>query len=631
MKHTAYGNKIVPAAVALATLLATFCLLQTASAQPSSPAGGLFLPAILAGGNTSPVLPTPSPGAVESAFPSGLAVAAPFNVQRAQPAAGAAVAASPFVPAYRAMAERIRSALLSTTGVPITNAVRSLVQGAGGGRANCYGPQLNYTNHPGGGSGQLPGGDLGIWLEYEPQQRSDPNSPTYTQTLGLGTTDAYTLTYGSPGHACSAAQLNSLMRGIEAQSEAALTLAAALVAQAAISGSSVLTDGTPLDLTTAMNGSSAFVFSQAVLSRTAETIYYAVAFQTNEQQLNGSGSTAHTYAVTVTLAHQPDSSTPTERYRGLLTYQILDSDYRGGLHCASSGPPPVSAVPSGSLAYNRSAATDLKVQVRQATFCVQDAAGALNPDGLALAGWSDNYNVFTANFDPTAAFTDTTTVSDTLTTDLAGSYAFAWQAGNGDGYSRVFNVAVNDMSPMSGEAYFGFGRRIQESSGHSYPLTDTTGTSSTLLPDDAVIAVEGMFCNWAGPGIPGSSRFQPYAQRQFVRLNDSTGFFEVPAGGSDIRYAPTDTCLYSVGGSYDNTVDFWYDRTLNGVRDETYTDPLADSDNPFGDRGVASLTAGTSDVDGIFDLMDTTQATTDYGSVVNTIRNGRGYELPVAP
>jgi len=630
MKRKVRSSKIVPAAAAFATLFAVLLMLQTASAQPLPPGSGLFLPAVLVGG-TPPIVPTPSPEAAERVFPSGLAVAAPFHVQPAQLARPAAVASTPFVPAYRVMAERIRSVLLSTTSVPLTNAVRSLVQGAGGGRAHCYGPQLNYTNHPGGGSGQLPGGDLGIWLEYEPQQWAEPNSPTYTQTLGLGTADAYTLTYGTPGHACSVAQLNSLMRGIEAQSEAALTLAAALVAQAAISGTPVPTDGTPVDLTAAMNSSSAFVFSQAAFSRTTEAIYYVVSLETNEQQLNGLGSAAHTYAVTVTLAHAPDSSAPTERYRGLLTYQILDSDYRGGLQCPSSGPPPLAAAPSGSLAYNRSAANDLKVQVRQATFCAQDAATAFDADGLALTGWSDNYNAFTANFDPTATFTDTTTVSDTLTTDLAGTYAFAWQAGNGDGYSRVFNVGVNDMSPMSGEAYFGFGQRIQASSGHSYAITDTAGLPSTLRPDDAVVAVEGLFCNWAGPSMGGSSRFQPYAQRQFVRLNTSTGFFEVPSGGSDIRYAPTDNCLYSVGGSYDNTVDFWYDRTLNAVRDEVYTDPLADSDNPFGDRGVASLAGGSSDADGLFDLMDSVQATTDYGSIVNRIINGRNYNLPVAP
>ncbi len=612
---------LLAATVALATLMA----MQTAFAQPPI-GGGVFLP-LVGGGGSATAVPT---GSAERFFPGGLAVAAPFNVVR-PPQAVAGAGATSFVPAYRAMAERIRAALLSTASVPITNAVRSLVQGVGGGRANCYGPQLDYTNHPGGGSGQLPGGDLGLWLEYEPQLWSDPNtSPSYTQTLGLGTADAYTLTYGSPGHACSVAQLNGLMRGIEAQSESALTLAAALVAQAAISGTAVLTDGTPVDLTAAMNSRSGFVFSQATLSRTEEAIYYVLVLSTDEQALTGGGSAAHTYGVTVTLAHEPESSAPTERYRGLLTYQILDSDYRGGLQCPSSGPPPRSAAPSGSLAYHRSSATDLKVQVRQATFCVSDAAAAFTPEGLALVGWSDNYNAFTANFDPSAAFTGTATVSGTLTTDLAGTYAFAWQAGTGDGYSRVFNVGVNDMSPMSGESYFGFGRPIQQSSGHSYVLTDTAGVLSTLRPDDAVLAAEGMFCNWAGPGTGGAVRFQPYAQRQFVQLNESSGFFEVPSGGSDIRYAPTDSCLYSATG-YNNAVDFWYDRTLNRVRDEVYTDPLAESDNPFGDRGVASIAGAANDADGAFDLMDSVQATTDYGSIVNLLIHGRGYDLPEAP
>ena len=67
------------------------------------------------------------------------------------------------------------------------------------------------------------------------------------------------------------------------------------------------------------------------------------------------------------------------------------------------------------------------------------------------------------------------------------------------------------------------------------------------------------------------------------------------------------------------------------MRDEVYTDPLAESDNPFGDRGVASVAGAANDADGAFDLMDSVQATTDYGSVVNLLIHGRGYDLPEAP
>jgi hypothetical protein len=94
--------------------------------------GGVFLP-LVGSGECSPcfshpVSPTPSPGSAEQIFPSGLAVAAPFNVLRPQPAVAGA-APNAFLPAYRAIADRIRTALLASTAVPITSAVRSLVQG----------------------------------------------------------------------------------------------------------------------------------------------------------------------------------------------------------------------------------------------------------------------------------------------------------------------------------------------------------------------------------------------------------------------------------------------------------------------------------------------------------------------
>jgi hypothetical protein len=126
-----------------------------------------------------------------------------------------------------------------------------------------------------------------------------------------------------------------------------------------------------------------------------------------------------------------------------------------------------------------------------------------------------------------------------------------------------------------------------------------------------------------------ASREQPYAQRQFLSLNETTGFFEVPTGGSDIRYAPTNDCFYTDTG-YNNSSDFWYDRNLNEIRDELYTDPIAD-DNPFGDRGVASNNGISGDSNGAFDLMDRVQGGIDYGSIVNIIISGRNFRLPNAP
>lgn len=630
------------ALLVVTVLLVMLLTSRTAAAQPLAP-GPVYLP-VVAGGVTGP-----GPGElvpVEEMFPVGMAVASPFNLIAAgspQSTRTTPQSAGP-VPAYTVVSERIHSVLLSTGTVPITDAVRGMMAGGAGGRANCYGPTLDFSNYPGdmtGATGQLPGGDLGIWLEYEPQQWGDPHMPdVYTETVGIGTADAYTVTYGAPGHACSVAQLNALMRSIETQSESALTLAAALVVQAVSSGVAIPADGTDVDLTAAMNADYDFGFLSAVISRTTDAVYYSITLTATEAQLNSSAAALtvrldpeeHVYTATINLRHEPDSSAPLTVYAGLLTYQVIDNDYRGGLQCSAPTPAPMSAALSGSLKYGRSGADDLKLQSRSAAFCMDSAGLAFSGAGLAQDNWSDNYAVFTANFDPTAAFAATAIMSDALTTDLAGTYAFAWQAGHGDAYSRVFNAGVNDHSPIDGETYFGFGRRIQSAAGHSYIVTDTLGAVATLTPGDLVVAVEGMFCKWAGPDTGADAdRFRPFAQRQFVRLDESTGFFIVPAGGSDIRYAPTNDCLYEDADSeYDNSVDFWYDRNLNFVRDEVYADPLA-NDNPFGDRGVAALAGVSDDTEGLFDLMDVVQGGLDYGTIVNMIIYGRGYDLPVAP
>lgn len=69
------------------------------------------------------------------------------------------------------------------------------------GNATCYGPAVNYSNHPdgGGGSAQLPTGDLGLWEA--------------TQS----------------GEACAAAQMNTLMSKVSVYIDTALMVQASMV------------------------------------------------------------------------------------------------------------------------------------------------------------------------------------------------------------------------------------------------------------------------------------------------------------------------------------------------------------------------------------------------------------------
>ena len=123
---------------------------------------------------------------------------------------------------------------------------------------------------------------------------------------------------------------------------------------------------------------------------------------------------------------------------------------------------------------------------------------------------------------------------------------------------------------------------------------------------DGVIIAEGLYCNWAAPGSTGS--LQPYAQRQFVSFNSSTGHFDMPAGGSDVRYAPVNNCQYDGEGA------FWYDRNLNLTADETADDLIVmpGSTNPF-------------------DLMAALDSDGDGTATILEAIDGRGYNAPVAP
>jgi hypothetical protein len=227
---------------------------------------------------------------------------------------------------------------------------------------------------------------------------------------------------------------------------------------------------------------------------------------------------------------------------------------------------------NGTLAFARLGADELRIQQRAGAFCGHNVdartGGIVDPTG----DWGDNYSSFTANFD-----------SETM----AGDYAYAWQAGVHDRASRVLDVGINNFSPLDGEAYFGYGDRVQDKT-------------------DGVFVAQGMYCNWAAPGSAGG--MQPYAQRQFVTFNSTTGHFETPTGGADLRYAPTNNCQYDGGGA------FWYDRNLNGVDDET----------------PADLTVTPGSVNPL-DLMEAVDSDGDGTATIAEKIATRGYDAPVAP
>lgn len=423
-----------------------------------------------------------------------------------------------------------------------------------GGNAPCYGPSLLWQNHPNatGGdptSGQLPGGDLGIWSASAPG-----------------------------GEACAAAQLNARMRDVQSQVDMGLTGLAGLVAAYRAEGHTWPGDvspGSSVDLTAALTtaGIEGATINLARISLDASGDVWSYTLDLD----HGSGAAAR--HVLIELSHavtDRDAGT----FEGLLRY-VLEDSY-GDRNCGALPSGDVSV--NGSLHYIKDASNHLVLQARSATACGHAselpaanlltepvASTVLGGNAVDPAGaWQDNFNVFTAELDPET---------------LEGSYSYAWQAGHGDGHSRVLDVGLD--TPDAGEAYFGFGDRVQ---------TSLSGE------------IRGFICNWAGPGnVHAGPDFARYAQRQFLTRDEATARFIVADdAASDITYAPTNSCMYDGAGS------FVYDRNL---------------DNSLSDESASSAGVMTSGTSLSFDLMTVADGEADIWEHIV----GRGYELPAYP
>ena len=409
--------------------------------------------------------------------------------------------------------------------------------------AGCYGPRLKYDHHPDGGSpaaGELPTGDLGMWTA----------------------TDATT------GHACAAAELDARLDSIAYRTNTALMALAGFVDVARSAGKPLPAAGASLSLLAEMNATfPGIVFTTASIARgTAGDWTYTARFAFTDR-------TGQPRNAELVLRHTPGADRT--RYDGLLTYAIG----RGTADPMNCPPSAGGTVDVGTLRYQRAGDTSMTVGLREGNYCgagsaaalatsVADFAadGQLDPAGKwnGTRGWANNFNRFGASYAPKT---------------LAGTFAFGWQAGYGDGHARLFNIGLNHDAASErrdGEAYFGFGDDIATS----------TGT------------IRGFICNWAGPG--NSHAYQPYAQRQHVTFDDTSGRWTPTnnaAASSNLTYAPTNACT-------DPGTSFRYDRNLDGVLD------AADS--------VAVLTP---------DLMGRTIGSTTYPTIGEAIA-ARGYTAP---
>ncbi|MER2492572.1 hypothetical protein [Catenovulum sediminis] len=435
----------------------------------------------------------------EKIFPVGLAASSPFIDEiDTQTDTSAASAQRPLgtVPHYIWATRRIARVLNGMTPLRDDFMVEAFYRR--GHNANCFGPEIAYQGHVDATSsdmedGTLPSGDVGIWL-----------------------------TSADNGQACSVAQTNSLLRGVQSQSRMALMTLASMVSTAIAEGESLPTDGESLDLTVAMDnlGLSDINFTSAVISRADDAWVYSVEFA---YQVDG-----HDYDIWLEMNHMPGSDISI--YDGNLSYLVEGEvgvagiEFQGG-NCALD-----ERSLAGSLSYSRDG-SDIALQARTATLCGHDVSNAFNADGLVDVdnlydsvsnpdGWSENFAIFGANFSQQT---------------IEGEYTYVWQAGAHDSHSRIITVGLNDPDLANGEAHYGYGDTIDNTDGW----------------------IKGFICNWAGPN--NDHTLQPYTQRQHIDYDESTGLYDGTAHRANIAYAPTNSC------DYDGLASFVFDIDASGA------------------------------------------------------------------
>ncbi len=379
----------------------------------------------------------------DSLFPRGLAVASPFDVVNPTvtianvPTRESAAITNSATFRYNQIADAISNILDAGSASLCTFDPELFTVMAG--NADCYGPTVKYENHPDGGgpaSGDLPGGDVGIWMET-----------------------------ASGGNACAAAQLNARMQGVRDRTKASLMGLAAIVCAINndTSGSYSLPENSTTVVTDIMPEPTGVIWNLASMTHATvageDKYAYTLDFDYDDERIY------------VNMVHIPDSESAVI-YRGRFSFQISRTlDYGG--NCPSN-----EITRNGSLVYDRSARNQVSIESKDAQFCGLDADG-LTSDGIVDAtkkynassepnGWANDFNLLRADFNPLTRL---------------GDYAYAWQAGMQDGNIRTFNVLAEDdgddaTEDFSATAFFGYGVDIEN--------------------DDPAIA--GFIGNWAGPG-----------------------------------------------------------------------------------------------------------------------------------
>jgi len=343
---------------------------------------------------------------------------------------------------------------------------------------NCYGPDLDYINHPDGApaAGQLPSGDLGIWTATEVS-----------------------------GEACAAAKINSLMDTTGLKVDYVMLLAASMNCIMTLNGTALPSiDGDTVTLTTDLN-TAIQVFNPDVTITTATIENLADVTDTDatvrdvfQYYIVSEDTTSGTTATTTSYMKHMPTATDNSTYKGKLWSEI-DSAMSAGDKNAYS------------ITYEKSSANTLIYKMLSADYMPYATSMTLfttTGDIDITGGWTGGMAQAILNVNDTTGY---------------GDSSYGWQAGPGDSNARIFNTHTE---AGIGCGFFGYGTNFDT----------TTGTATDNVIDGFICNWAGP------DNDRSVSTTANMAQKQGMTVNATTGIFEVDATKDNITYAPDNSC-----------------------------------------------------------------------------------------
>ena len=258
----------------------------------------------------------------------------------------------------------------------------------------CYGPALDYTNHPSdNSSGQLPTGDLGLWVENEP-----------------GTNQA-----------CAAAKLNELVAKAAYNVDLAIGSMTMMVCTAALLGKELPADSsTILDLSVQLGSLPGTTIQVDKATIKKASLISGDGYQTNLE------ATINNKPIILSVIHDATNN------KGLMQIETTESSHNGGADARGT-----------SVVYELS---DTSIKYKMISSRAQPIGNSTPEvsyatDGQVTLQSGEDTHVMQAQIN---------------TADGYGSLAYAWKAGGGDDHYRALNVVTESANNGSGRAYYGY-------------------------------------------------------------------------------------------------------------------------------------------------------------------------------